>query len=123
MSYVRTAQRAIEASFKGPLKEFLKEVTFEYFESDGEYDAENDTRTPVYNPRITKEVPVLRSTVEDMNNHGVESNTSKIIVPGHYLPKELQASDRVMIGQVQAPISKTVGVPGEVVYILFVKIT
>ena len=123
MSIIRAAQKAIEASFKGPLKEFLKEVTFEYFESEGEYDAENDTVNPVYNPQITKLVPVLRPTIEEVTNHGIEVNTSKIIVPGHYLPRALEASDRVLIAGVEAPISKTVGVPGDVVYILFVKIT
>lgn len=123
MSLILTAQKAIEAAFNGPLKEFMKEVTFEYFESEGDYDAENDTIQPVYNPIITRNVPVLRPTIEEVTKHGVEINTSKIIVPGQYLPKALEASDRVKVAGVEAPVSKTVGVPGDVVYILFVKIT
>lgn len=123
MSLIQTAQKAIEASFKGPLKEFLKEVTFEYFESEGDYDAENDTRTPVYNPVVVKEVPVVRPTIDEVNNLGVEINSSKIIIPGHYLPQELQPSDRVLVAGQEALITKTIGVPGEVIYILFVRIT
>ncbi len=123
MSLIRVAQKTIEAQFKGVLKEFLKEVTFEYLESEGEYDADNDTHNPVYNPSLTFEVPVLRPEVEETSKYGVEQDCSKIIVPGHYLPRELEASDRVLIAGEEATISKTVGVPGEVVYILFVKTT
>lgn len=121
MSIVRQAQAAIIQAFNGPLKEFLKEVTFEYLESEGEYDAENDTRNPVYNPQITKRVPVLKPTLEDFDKLGIESKTSKIIVPGNWLPRELEASDRVRIGDEITPITKTVGVPGDVIYTLFVR--
>ena len=120
MALVDSAQQAIIAAFNGPLKEFLKEVTFEYFASDGDYDAATDTRNPVYDPQITKSVPVLRPTMDDLTNYGVESITSKIIVPGNWLPRAMEVSDRVLIGGRKAPIKKMVGVPGDVVYILFV---
>ena len=123
MGLVATAQKAIIAAFKGPLKEFLKPVTFEYLESEGVYDAENDTRNPVYNPSITLNVPCLRPTTEDLNNLGVEIKDTKLIVPGNWLPRELEASDRVVIGGKQAVVRKTVGVPGEVIYIIFVRQT
>lgn len=120
MSLITVAQNAIIASFNGPLKEFLKECRFDFFSSEGEYDAENDTSTPVYAPQITKTVPVVRVTTEDMQKHGVEAKTAKIIVPGNWLPQAMETSDRVLIDGVISPIRKTVGVPGDVVYLIFV---
>lgn len=123
MSLITAAQNSIIAAFNGPLKEFLKEVSFEYFSSQGDYDAENDTWNPVYDPIVVKSVPVLRSTEDDKKKYGVEEKTDKIIVPGNWLPAAMETSDRVKIAGVVAPISKTIGVPGDVVYILFVFIT
>lgn len=123
MGLVATAQKAIITAFNGPLKEFLKEVTFEYLESEGVYDAEEDTRNAVYNPIIPLKVPCLRPTTEDLNNLGVEVKDTKIIVPGNLLPRALEASDRVVIDGKEAVVRKTVGVPGDVIYIIFVRQT
>ncbi len=120
---VSTAQAAIIAAFKGPLKPFLKEVTFDFLTSTGDYDAENDSVNEVYDSYGPFEVPVVRTTSEDLSQYSVEKTDSKIIVPGNWLPNAMEASDRVRIaGQIWV-VRKTVDVPGNVVYILFVRRT
>lgn len=121
--FVSIAEKNIIAAFKGPLKPFLKDVTFEYFLSEGEYDPETDTVSNAYETIGPKKVPCLRPTVEEMSNYGVESAHQKIIIPKSYVPREMQPSDRIKIGQDEWTLAKTLGVPGEVVYIIFVKRT
>lgn len=117
------AEKNIVAAFKGPLKPFLKAVTFQFFLSEGEYDPETDTTTNNYESVGPKSVPCLRPTVEEMSNYGVESAHQKIIIPKSYIPREMQPSDRILVGQEEWTLVKTLGVPGEVVYIIFVKRT
>jgi hypothetical protein len=117
------AERQIIAAFNGPLKPFLKEVSFEFLQAEGEYDPDTDTISNSYEVVGPKLVPCLRPTVEEMSNYGVEAAHQKIIIPKSYLPREMQASDRIKIGTEEWTLSKTLGVPGEVVYIVFVKRT
>lgn len=123
MSIVAAAQKAIVASFNGPLKEFVKEVNFDYLSSAGEYDPETDSTTPVYTTEGPFKVPCLRPTTEDMDKLGVEVSDLKIIVPGNYLSKSMETSDQVRIGTEVWKVRKTVGVPGEVIYTIYVRRT
>lgn len=123
MSLVTLAQKQIIAAFNGPLKDFLKEVTFEYLLDGGEYDAEADTVAATYDPVGPLKVPVVRPSEEDMNMLGVETKDSKIIVPGNYLPKAMELSDRVQYDGRVHNIRRLTGVPGDVVYMIFVRMT
>lgn len=122
MGIVANAQKAIIAAFKGPLKEFLKEVSFDYLTAAGEYDPAADSIQPVYTTVGPLKLPCVRPTVEDLQT-GVEVSDLKIIVPGNWLPSAPEVSDRVLIDGKLWMIRKCVGVPGDVIYSVFVRKT
>jgi hypothetical protein len=123
MSLVTLAQKQIVNAFNGPLKDFLKEVTFEYLLDGGEYDPDTDSIAASYDSVGPLKVPVVRPSEEDMTMLGVETKDSKIIVPGNYLPKAMELSDRVLMDGRVHNIRRISGVPGDVVFMIFVRMT
>lgn len=97
------------------------DVTFKYFVSAGDYDPETDTTNPVFNDVAGVDVVETKITVDDMAEYAVLKTDKKLIVPGQYIPQDLEPEvDRVTYNSETWHIRKTVGVPGRGVFIVFI---
>lgn len=110
------------ADAMGKLPGLTKTVTVKYFVSEGQYDAETDTTTPVYDDVPDVVCVAAKPTFDDVQNHAVTFAHTKFVIPGKFLPKSPENdTDKIVIqpaGEVWN-IKKVVGVPGDGVYLVF----
>lgn len=95
-----------------------------YVLSEGEYDPETDTTEPELN--VIKDITGVKVKPEfrDTENHGVKWNQTKLLVPGLLIPAEPNVdTDYVTMGNKRYGIHKTLGTPGDPLWIIFLKVT
>lgn len=104
---------------KGGLTE---DITVRYITGDGTYDVTTDTHVPEFSDVPVKNVLVARPSFDDMEKHGALSADAKIIIPGGFIQTEPEAdTDKVIrTDGTEWDIRKSVGVPGDGVYILYI---
>lgn len=96
-------------------------VSFNYFVSNGVYDAETDTMTPVYNTISDVVVVGVAPSFEEVTELDMVAADQKLLVPGVSLPAELTIGvDKVTIGGVQWNIKNVRGVPGGSLFSIYV---
>lgn len=97
-------------------------VTLRYFVSDGVYDVDTDTTTPVYNDVEEVLAVVAKPGFDDVKDHKVVFTDAKLIIPGPFLPSEPQVdTDKVIRANGEEwDIRKVVGVPGNSVWLVFI---
>lgn len=97
-------------------------VTFKYFVSEGTYDVESDTTTPVWNDVADVTSVVAKPGFDDVKDHKVIFTDAKLIVPGPFLPSEPEVdTDKVVRANGELwDIRKVIGVPGSSVWIVFI---
>lgn len=97
-------------------------VTLRYFVSNGVYDAENDTNTPVYSNVPGVVAVAAKPTFEDVRDHNVVFTAIKLIIQGVQVPNDLKTeTDKVIRPNGETwSVSKTVGVPGRGIFLVFI---
>lgn len=121
MDYGALTQKLVADAIANKLPGLTKTVVLHYFVSDGGYDAESDSNTPVY-----KDVPgvvciAAKPTFADVQDHGAVFTDTKLIIPGKFMPAELRVeTDKVTLDGAEWQVRKCVGVPGGSVFIVFV---
>jgi hypothetical protein len=100
-----------------------KEAVVRYFVSEGKYDAETDKKPIVWDSTDPVTVIVVKPSYGDVKERNVVFTDAKLLVPGTAIPKEPDTdTDRVLMDGREWNIRKSVGVPGEGIYILFVNL-
>lgn len=97
-------------------------ITLRYFVSDGVFDVENDTTTPVHNDVADVLAVVAKPGFDDVKDHKVVFTDAKLVIPGPFLPSEPQVdTDKVIRANGEEwDIRKVVGVPGGSVWLVFI---
>lgn len=107
-------------------------VTLRYFVSAGEYDAVNDTTSPVYNDVTGVIAVAAKPTFEDVRDHNVVFTTTKLILQGTEVPFDFKTETDKIVRMVGTPgaqveevwsVAKAVGVPGRGIFLIFVSRT
>ncbi len=130
MDFGALTQNLVADAIKNKLPGLTKTVVLHYFVSDGGYDPETDSNSPVYDDVPDVVCVAAKPTFQDVQDHGAVFTDTKLIIPGKFVPKELQPeTDKVSIIDkfTQAAetweVRKCVGVPGDSVFIVFVNRT
>ena len=110
-------------AFAKNLKGLTVQATFKVLSEEGVYDAETDTTSHVYVDDGPHTSVAAKPTVEDMDALGIEASSTKLIVPGLKLVYDPDIADHVMINGVRWEISKVKGVPGEAIWLVFIRQT
>lgn len=99
------------------------EITVRYFVSAGEYDEELDTINPIYRDKVCKNVVLAKPIFADVTERGAMFSDTKLIIPGLSLPDGMPDADtdRVLMPDgIEWNVRKTLGVPGDGAFFLFV---
>lgn len=98
-----------------------RKVSFNYFVSNGIYDAETDTQAPVYNIIPDVIVVGVAPSFDEATQLDMVSADLKLLVPGVSLPKELTLGvDKVTIDGDLWNIKMVKGVPGGSLFSVYV---
>lgn len=128
--YGQLARDLVANAINNQLPGLTKDIVIRFFVSEGEYDAENDTTTPVYQNTTPFKVVAAKPTFEDVQEYDVNRKSIKLLVPGKSVAKQpTNDVDKVLIGKTvngvltgatEWNIQKVVGVPGDPLYLVFV---
>jgi hypothetical protein len=120
MDYGALTRKLVEDAMR-KLPGLTKTITVHYFVSDGGYNAETDSNSPVYEDVSGVVCVAAKPVFADIEKHNVVFTDLKLIIPGKYLPREPQTeTDQVTINGERWHVRKCVGVPGESVYLVYV---
>lgn len=120
MSLNDTIKDLIPNIFQNVLGGFTKDIVIKYYTSAGVYNAETDTNTPVFTDSDPITVTAVRTTIEDVKNHGAQMADTKLIVPAKDVAKPDTDTDKVVLDGLEWAISKIGEVPGDSIYLIFV---
>jgi hypothetical protein len=121
MDYAALTQKLVADAIGNKLPGLTKTVTLHYFVSDGGYDAESDSNSPVYNDVTGVVCIAAKPTFADVQDHGAVFTDTKLVIPGTSMPAELQVeTDKVTLDGKEWQVRKCVGVPGRSVFLVFV---
>jgi hypothetical protein len=129
MDYGALITNLVADAIGNKLPGLTKTVVLHYFVSDGGYNAETDSNSPVYNDVPGVVCIAAKPTFQDTQDHGAVFADTKLIVPGKFMPAELQPeTDKITIinraGVAEEwNVKKCVGVPGDGVFLVFVNRT
>ena len=115
--------KQIASAFTGVLGKggFTEDITVRYQVSAGEYDAETDTTSPVYNDVPVKNIIVAKPGADDIKDSSVLRTDAKLIIPGlGFTEPEVDVDLVVRANGEEWDIRKTIGVPGGSVWIIFI---
>lgn len=128
--YGQLARDLVANAINNQLPGLTKDIVIRFFVSEGEYDAEADTTTPVYQNTTPFKVVAAKPTFEDVQEYEVNRKSIKLLVPGKSVSKQpANDVDKVLIGKIvngvltgatEWNIQKVVGVPGDPLYLVFV---
>jgi hypothetical protein len=94
MDYGELTKKLVADAIKNKLPGLTKTMTLHYFVSDGGYNAESDSNSPVYNDVPDVVCIAAKPTFADVQDHGAVFTDTKLIIPGKFMPAELQDRDR-----------------------------
>lgn len=124
MDYGALTRRLVAQAIGQNIPGLTIKIDFMFLLSDGAYDPETDTMGETYNEITDLTVTAVSPTMEDVTNYGITGKSKKLLVPGAAVPQEPRSDvDKVRIGDKLWNIAKVVGVPGDSLYIVFVKET
>ncbi|ARK07412.1 hypothetical protein LAV_00012 [Sphingobium phage Lacusarx] len=119
--YGALMKRLVADAIKNKMGGLTKTVTFRFFVSAGTYDPDTDSVTPVYEDVSDVVVVAAKPTFDDVTQRNVVFSDMKLLVPGTSIPKEPQTdTDMVIVNNEEWQVRKTVGVPGESLYLVFI---
>ena len=119
--YGALARRLVANAINTQLPGLTKEIVVRFYVSEGTYDPETDTTTPVYDDTDPFKVVAAKPTFEDVSDQSVNRNDTKLLVPGLSVPKSPRNDvDKVTMDGTEWNIRKVIGVPGDPLYLVFV---
>lgn len=129
--YAALIQNLVGNAFTGILAPggLTETISLRYKTGEGVYDPENDTINTTYSDTDGVIAIAAKPTFEDVRDHNVVFSNTKLILQGVQVPSDLQVeTDKVVrnMGTEAVPnlqewnVTKTVGVPGRGIFIVFI---